>query len=439
MTSVLYRAPARSYPVAKSAQGMYIRDADGKSYLDMSGGAAVNCLGHSHPRVVEAVREQLGRLAFVHTAFFTTEPQEEMARRLAERFDDPGALVYFGSGGSEVNETALKMAWQCWVARGKPEKKIVISREHSYHGNTFGGLSVSGNAGRRRASGAPLIDWPRISPCYAYRDRLVDEAPETYAARVADELEDAILATGAERVAAFICEPVVGSSLGVVAAEPGYLARIRDICNRYDVLMIADEVMCGSGRTGTYFACQHDGVQPDIATLGKGIGGGYQPLAAVVIAEPVAQTLHDAGFAHGHTYIGHASACVAGCAVMDVLEEEGLLERTREAGGRFETLLRDRFGSHPLVGDIRGRGLFWGLELVSDRSSKRGFENGAALPGRLLQAAMDAGLICYPGGISVDGAMVPHILLAPPMLIEEAHMQACMDAIERALETVFND
>lgn len=438
MTSVLYRTPARNYPVAGSAQGMYILDAGGKQYLDMSGGAAVSCLGHGHPRVVEVVQEQLARLSYVHSAFFTTDPQEKLARCLAQRFGDSEALVYFGSGGSEANETALKMSWQYWVARGKPDKKVVISREHSYHGNTFGVLSVSGNSGRRRASGAPLLDWPRISPCYAYRNRAADETMEQYAERVAGELEAAIQQAGADRVAAFICEPVVGSSLGVVAAEPGYLRRIREICDRYDILMIADEVMCGSGRTGTYFACEHDTVQPDIATLGKGIGGGYQPLAATVIGAKVAHALFDAGFAHGHTYIGHASACAAGCAVQDVMDEEGLLERTREEGKRFGALLRDRFGQHPVVGDIRGRGLFWGLELVSDRQSKCGFENGGGLPNRLLQAAMDAGMICYPGGITIDDAMVPHILLAPPMLIEERHMLDCMDCIERAIGSVLH-
>jgi hypothetical protein len=438
MTSVLYRAPARDYPVAVSARGMYIRDSAGKRYLDMSGGAAVTCLGHAHPRVVEVVQEQVARLPFVHTAFFTTEPQEQLAGRLAERFGDPEALVYFASGGSEANETALKMCWQYWIARGEPDRKIIISREHSYHGNTFGVLSVSGNSGRRRASGAPLLDWPRIAPCYAYRDRAPGETIEQYALRVADELETAILQTGPGRVAAFICEPVVGSSLGVVAAEPAYLARIRDICDRHDVLMIADEVMCGSGRTGTYFACEHDGVQPDIATLGKGIGGGYQPLAAVVIGAKVAQTLSDAGFAHGHTYIGHAAACAAGCAVQDVLDEENLLERTRDAGLRFGELLRERFGHHPLVGDIRGRGLFWALELVSDRETRRGFENGGRLPNALMLAAMDAGMVCYPGGITVDGAAVPHIMLAPPMLVEETHMLECMDCIDQAMGAVLH-
>ena len=438
MTSVLYRAPAATYPMAVESSGMYIFDTDGTRYLDMSGGAAVSCVGHAHPRVVEAVREQLGQLAFAHTAFFTNRPQEELAGRLQARFGDPGARVYFSSGGSEANETALKMAWQYWASRGRPDRKVIVSREHSYHGNTLGGLSVSGNSARRKASAAPLLEWPRIAPCYAYRDRRPDESTEQYVDRISGELESAIERTGPERVAAFICEPVVGSSLGVVAAEPGYLQRIRAICDRHDILLIFDEIMCGSGRTGTWFAFEHDGIRPDIVTLAKGIGGGYQPLAATVINTRVAQALNDSGFAHGHTYIGHATACAAGLAVQDVIDDEGLLERTQKQGQRYGQLLQERFGAHPRIGDIRGRGLFRALELVSDRETQRGFDDGGALPGRLLHSARDAGLICYPGGIMVDGAMVPHIMLAPPMVLEEKHMLECADRIESVLEQVFS-
>jgi adenosylmethionine-8-amino-7-oxononanoate aminotransferase len=429
MTSVLYRAPSVAYPKAVSARGMYIQDESGKRYLDMSGGAAVSCLGHAHPDVVAAVREQVGTLAFAHTAFFTNEPQERLARRLVERFGDPGARAYFTSGGSEANETALKISWQYWTARGEPDRKIIISREHSYHGNTLGALSVSGNNARRRASAAPLLDWPRIAPCYAHRGRGAAESMEEYVERVAGELETAILAAGPDRVAAFICEPVVGSSLGVVAAEPGYLQRIRAICDRHDILWIADEIMCGSGRTGTFFAFEHDGPRPDIATLAKGIGGGYQPLAATVLSGKVADSLGASGFTHGHTYIGHPVACAAGVAVQEVLDRDGLLARAVDYGERLARLLQDRFEDHPNVGDIRGRGLFRALELVADRETGRGFPGGGRLPARLMRLAMDAGLICYPGGIEVDGAFVPHIMLAPPMILEETHMQECADKL----------
>lgn len=432
--AVFYRAPGYAYASAASAQGMTITDSSGKDYLDMSGGAAVSCLGHRHPDVVAAISRQVETMAFAHTMFFTNEPQERLAQLIAERFAQPRARVYFATGGSEANETALKLAWQYWAARGEPEKKIVISRDHSYHGNTFGALSVSGNNARRRASAAPLLDWPRIPPCYEYRERSSGEPLSDYARRSADYLDAAITACGSANVAAFICEPVVGASLGAVPAAPGYLKRIREICDRHDVLFIADEIMCGSGRTGRFFAHQQDGAVPDLATLAKGIGGGYQPLAAVVLHERIATVLAKSGFAHGHTYIGHATACAAGVAVQEVIDRDDLLARTRTMGEILLTLLRDAFGDHQRVGDIRGRGLFYGIELVRDRDTREGFEFDAGLPERLRVAAMAEGLICYPGGIETDGRLVPHILLAPPMIVEERHMLECIDK----LVTVFD-
>ena len=433
-SAVFYRAPSQPYPVAVSAKGMTITDTTGKVYLDMSGGAAVSCLGHGHPDVVAAIQHQVETLAFAHTAFFTNEPQEELASRIAARFSEPGARVYFASGGSEANETALKVAWQYWAARGHPNKKVIIGRDHSYHGNTFGVLSASGNDARRRASAAPLVNWPRIPPCYAYRERRNEEPIEVYSARAAAYLDDAIRRAGADKVAAFICEPVVGSSLGVVAAAPGYLSRVREICDRHDVLFIADEIMCGSGRTGTFFAHRYDNVVPDIVTLAKGIGGGYQPLAGVVLRSKIADELTRAGFAHGHTYIGHATACAAGVAVQHVLDRDKLLERTQKMGALFLSLLQEAFGEHPLVGDVRGRGLFFGIELVRDRKTKAGFEGGKQLPDQLRLAAMDAGLICYPGSIDVQGRTVPHIMMAPPMIIEEQHMRECIAKLRSVFE-----
>jgi adenosylmethionine-8-amino-7-oxononanoate aminotransferase len=429
MTAVFYRSPAHRYPKAVSASGMTITDESGKRYLDMSGGAAVSCLGHSHPDVVAAIQRQVESLAFAHTAFFTNEPQEHLAALVAARFAEPGARVYFASGGSEANETALKLAWQFWAARGAASKKIVIGREHSYHGNTFGVLSASGNDIRRRASAAPLVEWPRISPCYEYRERLAAEGLEEYSDRAADYLDEAIRTAGADKVAAFICEPVVGSSLGVVVATPGYLARVREICDRHEVLFIADEIMCGSGRTGAFFAHEHDAVVPDIVTLAKGIGGGFQPLAAVVLRDRIAAELTRSGFAHGHTYVGHATACAAGVAVQQVLDRDGLLARARAMGRIFLDRLHRAFGEHPNVGDIRGRGLFFGIELVRNRATKIGFDDAKNLPEILRVAAMEEGLICYPGGIEVDGSTVPHIMMAPPMIVEEEHMTSCIEKL----------
>ena len=435
-SAVLYRSPQYGYLLAASAAGMHIIDSSGKTYLDMSGGAAVSCLGHSHPDIVAAIQEQLATLAFAHTAFFTNEPQEELATVLVNRFGDPDARVYFGTGGSEANETAFKIAWQYCVAANRPDKKIIISREHSYHGNTLGVLSASGNAARRRTSAAPLIDWPRIPPCYEYRERLDGETLGAFAERSAGYLEEAIRQHGSDQIAAFIAEPVVGSSLGAVPAAEDYFHRIRQICDRNDILLIADEVMCGSGRTGTFFAHEQDGFRPDIVSLAKGIAGGYQPLAATVISGRVTAVLENAGFTHGHTYVGHATACSAGVVVQKVIDRDNLLERARQLGGTLSEMLRDEFDDHPFVGDIRVRGLLAAVELVSNRGTRAGFEDRGSLPEDLRLAAMAEGVLCYPGSIMVDGRTVPHILLAPPMIASEQDLEEGIRRLSKAIATV---
>jgi adenosylmethionine-8-amino-7-oxononanoate aminotransferase len=415
---------------------MYIEDSKGRKYLDMSGGAAVSCVGHAHPEVTLALKAQIDSLSFAHTSFFTNEPQEELAAIIASRFRDPGARVYFLAGGSEANETAMKLAWQYWVAQGEGQKKIIISRDHSYHGNTFGALSISGNAGRRHASAAPLLEWPRISPCYAYRYCRNEETLADYGKRVADELQTAIRKCGKSNVAAFIAEPIVGSSLGVVGPVAGYFNRVRRICDENEILFVADEIMCGSGRTGTFFAHQHENIVPDIVTLAKGIGGGYMPLGAVVMAEHVGAQLSEAGFAHGHTYVGHAAACAAGVAVQRVIEQGNLLSRTRQMGEALMRLLKDAFQEHHHVGNIRGRGLFAAVEFVADRESKAGFENAPRLAERIRLAAMEQGLICYPGSIMVDGRCVPHVMVAPPMIANEEQLADGVSRLLAAVNTV---
>jgi len=437
-SAVLHRSPRHRYPVAVAAAGMRIADSNGRQYLDMSGGAAVSCLGHAHPDVILALRQQLETLAFAHTAFLTNEPQEQLALNLAERFGDDAAHVYFLTGGSEATEAALKIAWQYWAGRGKPDKKVIISREHSYHGNTLGALSASGNAGRRHASAAPLIDWPRIAPCYEYRELRTGETLDEYARRAADYLSTSIRMHGSDQIAAFIAEPVVGSSLGMVPAVSDYFERIRRICDENEVLLIADEIMCGSGRTGTYFAHEQENFRPDIVTLAKGIGGGYQPLAAVVISGHVNSALAAAGFAHGHTYVGHAIACAAGLAVLGVIEREDLLSRTQRLGNALAEILAHEYADHPYVGDIRCRGLFAGIELVSNRDTRAGFENGDRLADELRSAAMDHGLICYPSSITVDNRTVPHVMLAPPMIAEERHLEEGIAKLTAAIDATLH-
>lgn len=435
MSSVFARDLKADYPKAVSAGGMYIHDSDGKCYLDMSGGAAVSCLGHQHPAVLKAVKLQFQNMAFAHTAFFTNEPQEKLAALIAGQFTEEGAKVYFSSGGSEANETALKMAWQYWQAKGQPGKTKIVSREHSYHGNTFGAFSASGNPRRRARMAGVLVDWPRIDACYPYRKAVEGESEEAYGLRMANKLEEAIAQEGADTIAAFIAEPVVGASLGVVAAPKGYFKRIREICDAHDILLILDEIMCGTGRTGTFFAHEQEGIVPDLVTLAKGIGGGYQPLAATVARKKLVTFFkHEGGFDHGHTYIGHATACAAGLAVTRTLKEEDLLKRVQAQGAKYLAALTKRFSQHPHVGDIRGRGLFLGLEFVADRESKTPVKDAGAVAGQLKKAAMKNGLICYPGA-----AESAHILLAPPFILEDQHIGEALDKLERIIQEVFGD
>lgn len=423
--SVFYRSPGHQYPVAMRGEGVYLYDSTGKQYLDGSSGAAVSCLGHGNAEVIEAIRDQVGKLAFAHTAFFTNEPQEALAAGLAKRFPEDGAKVYFSAGGSEANETAIKLAKQYWMAKGRPSKSVFISRNQSYHGNTLGALSLSGSPGRRVIYQSIIGDWPKVDPCYAYRLQHENEAEEEYAERAADSLEQAIKTAGAENVAAFFAETVSGATLGAVTAVPGYFARIREICDRHEVLLVLDEVMSGSGRCGSYFAFEQEGVCPDIVTLAKGLGGGYQPLGALVCRDSIHSAIVDAygEFAHGHTYIGHATACAAGVAVQSVLDKENLLDNVVARGEQLRSLLRTTFENHPHVGDIRGRGLFVGIELVKDKVTKEPPTVNPGLPSWLKNRAMEEGLVCYPGGGTVDGKNGAHILLAPPFIYTAAHVE----------------
>jgi adenosylmethionine-8-amino-7-oxononanoate aminotransferase len=439
MSSVFYRDLGATYPVASYAKGMYLFDTEGRQYLDMSGGAAVSSLGHGHKDIIAAIQAQIGSLAFAHTAFFTNKPQEELAERVNARFVEAGSKVYFSSGGSEANETALKIAWQYWRAVDCPAKTIIISRQFSYHGSTLGALSVSGSAFRRAPFQQVIHDWPRVAPCYAYRHQQNGETPEEYGKRAASDLERAIKAAGPENVAAFIAEPVVGATLGAVPAVKGYFREIRRICDRHEILLVSDEVMCGSGRTGSFFAHEAEGFVPDIVTMAKGLGAGYQPLGATLVRQHLWQAIGTSagGFPHGHTYIGHATACAAGVAVQQCLDRDDVLPRVRAAESEFFRTLQSSVGSHPNVGDIRGRGLFAGIEFVVDRDTREPFPVSAKIPARIKAAAMDAGLICYPGGGSVDGSRGAHMLLAPPFIAERQHFDELADKLETILSTVF--
>tara|TARA_E500000318_G_scaffold45484_3_gene43009 strand:- start:155 stop:1483 length:1329 start_codon:yes stop_codon:yes gene_type:complete len=441
MNHVFHRSAVATYPVATSGEGVYIKDTTGKSYLDASGGAAVSCLGHSDKRVIDAIKAQLDEIPFAHSGFFSNEPMERLADHLIARA--PGDLdrVYFVSGGSEAVEAALKMARQYFMEIGQPERHKIIARKQSYHGNTLGALAVGGNEWRREQFRPLLIDITHVSPCYAYRGRQDDESEETYGQRVADELEAAIQEHGPETVAAFVCEPVVGATLGAVPPVPGYLKRIREICDRHGILLIFDEVMCGMGRTGYLFACEEDGVAPDLLTIAKGLGAGYQPIGATLVSKKIFEAIRDGSgfFQHGHTYMGHPAACAGALAVQHVIEDDGLLDKVRVMGEKLKTALEERFGNHPHVGDIRGRGLFIGIELVEDRASKQSFDPDLKLHAKVKANAMANGLMCYPMGGTIDGRVGDHVLLAPPFIIDDSHVAEIVEklgaAVESALES----
>src|SRR5271170_3518230 len=425
MSHILHRTANINMPVAVSGSGVEIVDADGKRYLDASGGAAVSCLGHGHPDVLAAMHEQLNALAYSHTAFFTTEVAERLADRLIE--DAPAGLshVYLVSGGSEAIEAALKMARQYFVEIGQPQRRHVIARRQSYHGNTLGALAVGGNAWRRAQFEPLLIETHHIDPCYAYRLQHDGESDAAYAERAAQALEDKLLELGPDRVIAFVAETVVGATAGAVPPVGDYFKRIRAICDRFGVLLILDEVMCGMGRTGTLHACEQEGVAPDLMTIAKGLGGGYQPIGAVLLAKRVYEAFANGSgaFQHGHTYMGHPMAAAAALAVQDVIQRDNLIANVVAMGGLLQRRLAERFANNPFVGDIRGRGLFRALELVEDRASKRPFNPALKVHARIKSEAMARGLMVYPMGGTIDGADGDHVLLAPPFIVNGAQIE----------------
>jgi len=437
MSHVLHRSFNHTYPIAVAGDGPYLIDSAGKRYLDASGGAAVSCLGHSDPEVIEAVRQQIGELAYAHTSFFTTDVMEALADFLVARAPQGLESVYFVSGGSEAVETALKLARQYFVEIGQPSRKHVIARRQSYHGNTLGALAAGGNEWRRRQFEPLLINVSHVSPSYAYRDQLPTETVEQYARRLGEELESEICRLGPANVMAFIAEPVVGATLGAVPAVAGYFKRVREICDRHGVLLILDEVMCGMGRTGSLFAAEQEGITADLITVAKGLGAGYQPIGATMVSAKIRDAIANGSgfFQHGHTYIGHATACAAALAVQKTIENRGLLNRVITVGDTLQARLTERFSEHPHVGDIRGRGLFRGIELVNDRATKTPFDPSIKLHARVKKAAMAHGLMCYPMGGTVDGQRGDHILLAPPFIIDSSHVDEIVDKLALAIDS----
>lgn len=434
---VFPRHTAADLPVAVAGDGPFLIDSNGKRYLDACGGAAVSCLGHSDEKLNTAIHDQVDRLAYAHTGFFTSSPAEKLADRLAQVA--PGDLnrVYFVSGGSEAMEAALKLARQFHMENGEPKRARIIARWQSYHGNTLGALSAGGNRWRR-AQFEPMLSpaMHHVSECNAYRGKQAGESDEAYGDRLAQELDEMIQELGPETVAAFVAEPVVGATMGAVPSVDGYFKKMRAVCDRHGVLMILDEVMCGMGRTGTLFACEQDEVVPDMIAIAKGLGAGVQPIGALLVSDRIYGSIEQGSgfFQHGHTYLGHPMACAVGNAVLDRLMDDDVISRVKPCGDQLMGALKARFGNHPHVGDIRGRGLFIGLELVADRGSKEPFEPELKIAANIKKSAMAAGLMCYPMGGTIDGQRGDHVLLAPPFILEQEHITMIVDRLEGAMD-----
>lgn len=436
MSHIIHRSLRQTPPVAVAASGVTVRDSSGKTYIDASGGAAVSSLGHAHPHVIAAMHRQIDACAYAHTAFFTTEVAEELAAKLVSKTPAGIDAVYLVSGGSEAMETALKLARQYVVESGEPQRSVFIARRQSYHGNTLGALAVGGNESRRKPFAPLLMDVPRVAPCYEYRDRGAHQTLDDYTAGLLDELETAIMKAGPDKVIAFVAEPVVGATGGAIPPTPGYFRGVREICDRHGILFIADEVMCGMGRTGTMFAIEQDGVAPDIIAVAKGLGAGYQPIGAVLAQGAIVERLRrgSGSFLHGHTYIGHPVAAAAALAVQEVIERDGLLQQVQRRGATLKRMLGDVFGQHPHVGDIRGRGLFVGIELVRDRASKEPFAPQRRLHAAIKNEAMARGLMVYPMGGTIDGQRGDHILLAPPFIVSASDLSEIVARLAEALD-----
>ncbi len=436
MTRVLHRRIAHSYPRAASGHGVTIRDTAGKEYIDASGGAAVSCLGHSHPDVLRAMHEQVDQLAYAHTSFFTTQVAEQLADDLVAHAPDGIGHVLFVSGGSEAIEAALKLARQYFVESGEPQRRYFIARRQSYHGSTLGALAVGGREWQRRQFAPLLVETHHVSPAHEYRGRGADETPQAYGERLAREVDAKITELDADRVIAFVAETVVGASLGAVPAPPGYFRRVREICDRHRILLILDEVMCGMGRTGKLHACEHEGIAPDLMTIAKGLGGGYAPIGALLLQDKIFEAVAggSGAFQHSHTYMGHPVACAAALAVQRVIRRDKLLANVRVQGAYLSRRLNEWFGNHPYVGDVRGRGLFQGLELVADRGTKEPFDPGLKLHARVKSEAMARGLMVYPMGGTVDGVRGDHVLLAPPFIVDAPLLDIVVERLGEAID-----
>jgi adenosylmethionine-8-amino-7-oxononanoate aminotransferase len=427
-------------PTVAYGQGSYVFDSNGKRYIDGSGGPAVFCLGHAHPEVNAAIKDQLDRIAHGYRYTFSSEPLERLSHLIHENTGDGFEHINYVSSGSEANESALKVALQHHWACGNSSRNKFIARQRSYHGNTLGALAVSGFALRREPFESVLREARFVSAANTLRPP-PDMGEDGLTDFLANELEQEVLRLGAENVAGFIFEPVVGAAGGVVPAPPGYARAVRDVCDRHGVLLIADEVMCGAGRCGTWRALEHDGVKPDIMAMAKGLGGGYVPLGAMLFSKKVGEPIFAEGglLNSGHTFTGHTLACAAAAKVQEIVKRHALVQHVREKGAAFISQLRETLGDIDAVGDIRGRGFFIGVELVQDRKTMRPFDRASQLHERIFEHTLEAGLICYPVCGNVDGRNGDVVIVSPPYNASDDELGEIIDKLDQGLRKALVD
>ncbi|MBF7691591.1 aspartate aminotransferase family protein [Acinetobacter pollinis] len=438
MSHIIHRNLEKSPITAVSGKGCYLKDIHGKLYLDACGGAAVSCLGHGHREIISAMHKQIDHLAYAHTSFFTTDVVEELADHLIQTAPSSLNRIYFVSGGSEAMETSLKLARQYFVDIGEEERTVFLGRSQSYHGNTLGALAVGGNEWRKRIFSPLLMNVERVAECNEYRGKKENETVDQYTDRLLKEFEKKVYDIGPHRIIAFCAETVVGATSGAIPPTPGYLRGIYDICRKYGILYIADEVMCGMGRTGTLHAFEQDDFIPDIVAVAKGLGGGYQPIGAVFTKDFIIDAIKKGTgfFQHGHTYICHPTAAAAALAVQKIIFRDNLVDHVKHQGDYLFNQLQHKLSSIETVGNIRGRGLFLGIELVQNKESKQAFDPSKEIHKLIKKECFEKGLMVYPMGGTIDGQTGDHILLAPPFIIKKNEIDFIVDTLDIVIQKV---
>ncbi|KAK1542089.1 aminotransferase class-III [Colletotrichum paranaense] len=436
---LMHRSLIQHPSMVESASGIYLNLANGKRVIDACGGAAVALIGHANEEVIQAISDQARKVSYVHTQAYTTQPAEELADLILDGNPHGLEKAFFVCSGSEAVESALKLARQYHFENGQPQRKHFIGRKQAYHGNTMATMSISTVASRKvpyEGFSYPHVSY--VSPAYPYQYQRADETEDEFTARLLAEIEDEFQRIGPDNVIAFVAETMVGATAGCVAPPVGYIAGARQICDKHGALLILDEVMCGTGRTGTYFAFEQEGIVPDIVTVAKGLGGGYGPIAGVLMHEKVVSMLRQGSnaFNHGHTYQAHPIACAAALAVQRIVKRDDLVARCAQLGKQLEVLLRTELIKCKSVGDIRGRGLFWAVEFVKDRETKDTFDPKLRFGLRVQERAFEKGVALYPGAGTVDGSRGDHVLLAPPFTTTEEELRKICSVFREALEQI---